>query len=114
MLFLPPDAPKPRRVQGTFISDGEIEELVRFWGAQKGPPVPEIDLSDPQSEEGEFGSDQLDAMFERAVQMAASNRQLSTSLLQRRLRIGYPRAARLREQLESEGIISPSGEVIIS
>ena len=114
MLFLPPDAPKPRRVQGTFISDGEIEEIVRFWSTQKGPAIPEIDLSDPQSEEGEFSNDQLDAMFERAVQMASSNRQLSTSLLQRRLRIGYPRAARLREQLESEGIISPSGEVIMS
>ena len=113
MLFLPPDAPKPRRVQGAFVSDEEIARLVQFWSGQHGPPLPGISLEEPTTENGAHeGEDERDELFQRAVQMASTHRHLSTSLLQRRLRIGYPRAARLREQLEEAGVIAPNGEVL--
>ncbi|MEE8519246.1 MAG: FtsK/SpoIIIE domain-containing protein, partial [Dehalococcoidia bacterium] len=121
MLFLSSDAPKPKRVQGVFISDEETERLGDYWRGHAPIDLPEIPLDDLAREaelqsveheieaEENFGSGS-DPAYERALQLAKTNRALSTSLLQRRLRIGYPKAARLMDQLEDEGVVGPTGE----
>ena len=123
MLYLPLDAGKPSRVQNVFISDEEIESLVEFWKTTPWPALPRIDLL-AQSEADEdddmdVADPDRDEMLDKAIELAYSHRKLSTSLLQRRLRVGYPRAARLMDQLEEEGIVGPgdgskSRDVIIS
>ena len=111
MLYLPLDASKPSRVQSVFIGDTEIEKLVDFWQSSPQLPLEEIDLLGGAEEEtgGEAVEDDpnRDEMIDKAVEIALSHRKMSTSLLQRRLRIGYPRAARLMDQLEDEGIVGP-------
>ena len=123
MLYLPLDASKPSRVQSVFIGDSEIEKLVNFWQATPGLPLEEIDLLGGGEADEDDGPDiddpDRDEMIDKAIEMALSHRKLSTSLLQRRLRIGYPRAARLMDQLEEEGIVGPgdgskSRDVIIN
>ncbi len=118
MLFLSSDSPKARRVQGVYISEEETAALSDHWREQ--PPDPnlreipleemarEAETTEAESGGGDF--DENDSLYDRALQVAAANRQLSTSLLQRRLRIGYPRAARLMDQLEEEGIVASTGE----
>lgn len=120
MLFISSDSPKPRRVQGVFISEDESAALSEHW--RELPPdanLPEVSLENmareaetAAAESMSDGSDldENDSLYERALQVAAANRQLSTSLLQRKLRIGYPRAARLMDQLEDDGIVAASGE----
>ena len=111
MLYLPLDASKPSRVQSVFIGDSEIEKLVNFWQSTPGLPLEEIDLLGGGEAEESDGPDiddpDRDEMIDKAIDIALSHRKLSTSLLQRRLRIGYPRAARLMDQLEEEGIVGP-------
>ncbi len=113
MLYLPLDASKPSRVQSVFIGDDEIGDIVDFWQKTPWPPLREIDLlgGDEFDEDGgEEAKDtpDRDDMFNKALEIAQTHRKLSTSLLQRRLRIGYPRAARLMDQLEEEGVVGPS------
>jgi S-DNA-T family DNA segregation ATPase FtsK/SpoIIIE len=118
MLFLSNDAPKPRRVQGAYIGDEEIEALAGHWRAHPPLPLPGLDIEAmaraaevaAAEAEASVDLDDADSLYDRALQLAAANRVLSTSLLQRRLRIGYPRAARLMDQLEEEGIIGASAE----
>ncbi len=115
MLYLGVDAPRPERVQGVYISDQEVEALVRFWQTTPRGPLPEVSLhtvGDPESD-GEYSNDDgvadaRDVLMDKAIDLAQRHQKLSTSLLQRRLRIGYPRAARLMDQLEDEGIVGPS------
>ena len=117
MLFLSTNAPKPRRVQGVFISEEEMESLTQHWRRQHGPSVTDIHLEEQAYaaeraaavEVADHGDDQ-DTLFQKAVDLGVRNRQLSTSLLQRRLRIGYPRAARLMDQLEDDGIVASGAE----
>ncbi len=108
MLFLSGDTPKPQRVQGAFVSDKETETFMEYWRKQSGPKLPEFNLEPEEPKAGGndngAGGGPRDAMLEKAIEMASSQ-QLSTSLLQRRLRIGYPRAARLMDQLEDEGFV---------
>ena len=113
MLYLPLDASKPARVQSVFIGDDEIGDIVDFWKETPWPPLREIDLlgGEDLDEHGNVQEDDApdrDDMFNKALELAQSHRKLSTSLLQRRLRIGYPRAARLMDQLEEEGVVGPS------
>ena len=118
MLFLSSDAPKPRRVQGAFVSDEETERLTDHWRQHKPIEVPEVPLDElaiaaevAQAEaQGNKPLDEADSLYDRALQLANTTGQLSTSLLQRRLRIGYPRAARLMDQLQDEGIVAASAE----
>ncbi|MCH7607889.1 MAG: DNA translocase FtsK [Chloroflexi bacterium] len=118
MLFLSSDSPKPRRVQGTFVSDEETERLTDHWRQHKPIEVPEVPLEElaiaaevAQAEaQGNEPLDETDSLYDRALQLANTNGQISTSLLQRRLRIGYPRAARLMDQLQDEGIVAASAE----
>jgi len=109
MLFQPPDTPKPRRIQGAFISDREIEELVTYWQNQSGILPPEIPLhiEDKGLMTGKYGGELGDELLEKAWDLATQHNRLSTSLLQRRLRIGYPRAARIMDLLEEEGVVGP-------
>ena len=112
MLYLPLDASRPERVQGVFISDGEVEHLVEFWKTTPWGSMDEIALQ-PAPGEGDSGqsgagSDGTDELLDKAISLAMSHNKLSTSLMQRRLRIGYPRAARLMDELEDRGIVGPS------
>ena len=118
MLFLSSDSPKPRRVQGVYISEDETAALGEHWRQlpvrSDLPAVPLEDMA-REAETSEAAAegpdlDESDSLYDRALQLAATNRQLSTSLLQRRLRIGYPRAARLMDQLEDDGVVASSGE----
>jgi S-DNA-T family DNA segregation ATPase FtsK/SpoIIIE len=105
MLYMPTEAAKPKRLQGCYVSDTEAERLVYFWGNQKkgelSPLLKAEDLvvSSPEARRGSYPEDTL---MEAARQLAREHDRISTSFLQRRLHIGYPRAARIMEQLEME------------
>ncbi|WP_233532331.1 FtsK/SpoIIIE family DNA translocase [Paenibacillus alkalitolerans] len=106
MLFMPVGASKAMRVQGAFLSDSEVEAVVTFCRDQekaqyKEEMVPE--LSETQDEQEE----DLDELFDQAVGIVLEAKQASVSLLQRRMRIGYTRAARLIDQMESKGVVGP-------
>ncbi|GKU78689.1 DNA translocase FtsK [Paenibacillus sp. L3-i20] len=106
MLFLPVGMSKPIRVQGAFLSDQEVEVLVAFARDQevavyKEDLVPEIE------EESTDNEPMLDELYDQAVQIVVEAKQASVSLLQRRMRIGYTRAARLIDQMEAKSIIGP-------
>jgi S-DNA-T family DNA segregation ATPase FtsK/SpoIIIE len=112
MLYMPTDAAKPKRLQGVFVSDQEIDRLVSFWTQERFREV-ERPVYDHLLEEAKPAVDELtgaeDPLLDRARELAAEHSRVSTSLLQRRLRIGYPRAARLMDMLEDEGSIGPAG-----
>ena len=123
MLYLPRDAARPIRAQGAFISDKEIDRLIEFWQSTPRAWMPSVDLrpvSEDENDDSEAdASTSTDVLFDKAVELAHTQKKLSTSLLQRRLRIGYPRAARLMDDLEENGIVSAgdgskSRDVIIS
>jgi S-DNA-T family DNA segregation ATPase FtsK/SpoIIIE len=106
MLFMPVGATKSLRVQGAFLSDSEVEAVVTFCRDQEQVQyieemVPEI--SETSSEQHE----DLDKDFDQAVHVVLEAKQASVSLLQRRMRIGYSRAARLIDQMEAKGIVGP-------
>ncbi len=111
MLFLPIDRAKPLRVQGAFLADNEVEEVVSHWQKSGGPPLPPLAI--PEEVTSSFDDDSRssgggnDELFDRALELAHTQTKLSTSLLQRRLRIGYPRAARLMDELEDAGVVGP-------
>lgn len=109
MLFVPVGSNKPTRVQGAFLSDAEVESVcnaVRAQAQAEYQPdlVPEIDFEDDGNGGGEHADDEL---FDQAVQIILEAKQASVSLLQRRMRIGYTRAARLIDAMEAKGIIGP-------
>jgi len=105
MLYMPTEASKPKRLQGCYVSDAEAERLVYFWGNQKKGEMASLlkaeDLisSSTGARKGNYPEDSL---MDAARQLAREHENISTSFLQRRLRIGYPRAARIMEQLEME------------
>jgi len=106
MLFYPVGESKPVRIQGAFISESEVENVVDFIKNQMGDPEYKEDLMDHlekvnTSEDGDF-----DDLLDEAIRIVVDAGQASTSLLQRRLKIGYNRAARIIEQLEDKNIIS--------
>jgi S-DNA-T family DNA segregation ATPase FtsK/SpoIIIE len=103
MLFMPTEAAKPKRLQGCFLSDSEIERLVYFWSSQEreDPDKLRIETLIATTPSGTIGGHPRDPLLEQAKELAKDSN-MSTSFLQRRLHIGYPRAARLMEQLEAE------------
>jgi len=110
MLYKPIDLSQPVRVQGAFLADEEIEAVVDFWKSAGAPPLPQLDHDAADDDDVSIPgvqSDAADELFIQASEMARSQKTLSTSLLQRRLRIGYPRAARLMDELEDAGIVGP-------
>ena len=105
-LILHKESPKAQRMQGALVYDEEIEELVKFWKEQDGPPVPVLNLVSGEDEEdgdGSVDSQQMD----QARDLAARNPNLSTSVLERRLKIGGRRAEEILESLEEEGYLTP-------
>ncbi len=111
MLYQPIDAPRAVRLQGVLVTDPEIEELVRHWRAQGGPAYrPEITAPRRESRgPSDDGSDpDADPLFTQAVEIVRRSDKASASLLQRRLRIGYARAARILDQMEDRGIVGPA------
>ncbi len=104
MLYMPTEAGKPKRLQGCFVSDAEAERLVYFWGNQKRAEAPSLNIETLVAAQTTTrkGSAPDDSLLEMARQLAQEHEHISASFLQRRLRIGYPRAARLMEQLEEE------------
>ncbi|MGH7239217.1 MAG: DNA translocase FtsK 4TM domain-containing protein, partial [Candidatus Saccharimonadales bacterium] len=112
MLLTLANMPKPRRIQGAMISESETSKVVDFIRMQRPPQYDEEVVSQPVQLNGRGsviadygGQDADDDMFKDAVKVVVDNRKASTSLLQRRLRIGYGRAARLIEAMEEQGIV---------
>ena len=114
MLYQPIDAPRAVRLQGVLVTDVEIDALARHWRAQGGPHYrPEITAvrrdgrggGQPGDEDEDAGADPL---LRQAIEVVRRNDKASASLLQRRLRIGYARAARMLDQMEDRGIVGPA------
>jgi len=103
MLYMPTEAAKPKRLQGCFVSDAERERLVYFWGSQQKEEAPSLKIEEISATAPGGGTYPPDPLLEAARQLAQEHAHISTSYLQRRLHIGYPRAARIMEQLEEEG-----------
>jgi len=106
MLFLNPEVGNPLRAQGVMVTDQEIEKLITHW--QKVSEIPLDDEPPWEKVLQETSEDGEDDLLEEAISLVQSSQRASASLLQRRLRIGYPRAARLLDQLEEMGIVGPS------
>jgi len=105
MLYMPTEASKPKRLQGSFVSDAEIERLVYFWGNQRQIEVSSVDFDEVAERPlGAQITASPDLLLEEAKRLAQDYKHISTSFLQRRLRIGYPRAARLMEALQQAGL----------
>ena len=112
MLYLPPGSAKLIRAQGALITDHEIQSIVDFIAGQ-GKPSYEVEihqqLSKPASNfEGEEGCDEDEDLIQQCIQVIRSEQKASVSLMQRRLRLGYTRAARIMDELENRGIVGPS------
>ena len=110
MLFLPSGSPKPIRIQNAFISTEEVEKITDYIFSQHGYSKPYFLPSLYDKKKGSTGGSlsDLDPMFEDAARVVVRHQQGSTSLLQRRLKLGYSRAARIIDQLEEAGIVGPS------
>ena len=101
---------KLRRIHGAFLSDDEVHRVVDFLKTQ-AKPVYDMDILKPREEDAEDGApvDSFhDEVYDQAVAIVCETRQASVSFIQRRLQIGYNRAARLVEQMEREGIVGPA------
>jgi len=110
MLFLPTGSPKPIRVQNAFISTDEVEKITNFVYSQQAYSKPYFlpSLYDKKKGSSSGVSADLDPMFEEAAKVIVRHQQGSVSLLQRRLKLGYSRAARIVDQLEEAGIVGPN------
>ncbi len=102
MLYMPTEAAKPKRLQGCYVSDTEIERLVYFWGSQRKEEAAQLKIEEFPMVVTRSREYPPDPLMDAARQLASEHKRISTSFLQRRLRIGYPRAARIMEQLEEE------------
>ncbi|MBM3205249.1 DNA translocase FtsK [Candidatus Shapirobacteria bacterium] len=111
MLFIPPDQAKPSRIQGTFVSDGEIRKLIDFLKKTGVAPAytEEVIHTPVKTHLGKVeGEEQTDELFDDAVRTVCNYDRASASLLQRKLKVGYARAARILDQMEKVGIVGPS------
>src|SRR5262249_45478725 len=109
ILYLPAESSKPLRVQGNYVSDAEIEALVAFWRKQGEARYDAAEVAAVEAL-GTARDDGGEGMFERAVEVAREHRRVSVSLLQRRLGIGYPRAARLMDTMAERGIVEAADD----
>jgi S-DNA-T family DNA segregation ATPase FtsK/SpoIIIE len=115
MLFLPPGSSRLTRVHGAYVSEQETTRVVDFWKSQGEPeyrkefldaPPSDEELEAAASEDEEFGGEQ-DPMYQDAVRVVVEMGKASTSTLQRRLKLGYGRAARILDIMQRDGIIGP-------
>jgi S-DNA-T family DNA segregation ATPase FtsK/SpoIIIE len=113
MLYLPPGTGFPQRVHGAFVADNEVHKVVEYLKQQGEPDYVEglLDADDGDGADGDSlpgeGGGEADPLYDQAVEIVVRTRRPSISLVQRHLRIGYNRAARLLEQMEQAGLVSP-------
>jgi S-DNA-T family DNA segregation ATPase FtsK/SpoIIIE len=113
MLFLPPGSSRLTRLHGAFVTESEINRVVDFWKQQAKPEYDQSFLIAPPNEEGEpsgegeTADEAQDPMYEEAVRLVLQMGKASTSTLQRHLRLGYGRAARILDMMQRDGIIGP-------
>ena len=115
MLFLAPGVAKPARHHGPWVTEDEISAVMEYWSEQGNPEYNESAIkmtSSPSggaaSDWGDSGDEEYDERYDEIVSWASSMKEISASLIQRKFRIGYPRAARLVESMEREGVIGPA------
>ncbi|MEI6847848.1 MAG: DNA translocase FtsK [Chlorobiaceae bacterium] len=112
MLYQPSDQPKAMRIQGPYVSSGEVESITSFIGSQQALknmyllPAPDLLRGNSSQSSGNQEKEGRDNMFEEAARLVVLHQQASVSLLQRRLRLGFSRAGRVMDQLEFNGIVS--------
>ena len=107
MLFLPPGTSRLIRVHGAYVSEVEILRVVEHWKKQ-GRPVYDQSILEAKEGTPEADADGYDEMYDQAVALVTDTRQASISMIQRRLRVGYNRAARMIEKMEQEGVVGPA------
>ncbi len=107
MLFMPPEVAAPVRVQGVMVSDAEVDKVIQYWQTvhptEAGAPPPWEEMMKEDA-----GMADRDELVKKAIDMLQGEKHASASMLQRRLRIGYPRAARLMDELEEMGVVGPA------
>ena len=110
MLYVPPGSSQLQRLHGSFVSDAEVQRVVDFLKKQGKPDYDKslLEMKGTDDRSGENCEEELDERWEDALRLVAETRQASISMVQRRLRIGYNRAARIVELMEREGMIAPS------
>jgi len=106
MLLLPPGTAKIQRIHGAYVTEAEIHRIISFLKKQRRPVYREEILKTPPESESSNEEEVFDEKYDEAVALVAETRQASISMIQRRLRIGYNRAARMMETMEREGIVS--------
>jgi S-DNA-T family DNA segregation ATPase FtsK/SpoIIIE len=108
MLFMPPGSAKFSRLHGPFVSETELRKLCDFWRAQGAPDyqMEILETSATDAEDRSHKADQRDQLYDEALRIVLETGQASVSMIQRRLRIGYNRSARIVEQMEREGIVT--------
>ena len=112
MLFYPSGAPKPTRLQGAFVSDKEVENIVKFIKKDDDDLYDEsiiekIEHSDePEQVKDEDSDDTVDPLLDEAIDVVVNTQQASTSFIQRKFKVGYARAGRIIDQMEERGIVS--------
>jgi DNA segregation ATPase FtsK/SpoIIIE, S-DNA-T family len=111
MLFLPPGSSRLVRVHGSYVSEAETNDVVEFWKRQAAPEYDQTFLLAPPADEDEVDAEDFDGtqdpLYQDAVRVVLEQGKASTSTLQRRLRLGYGRAARILDMMQREGIIGP-------
>ncbi len=107
MLFMSPGSSKLVRVHGAYVSEAEVKRVVSFWKKQ-GKPHYNMEILKPQEEGQKERGAEVDELYKQAVEIVVRSRQASISMLQRKLRVGYNRAARMVEQMELDGIVGPA------
>jgi S-DNA-T family DNA segregation ATPase FtsK/SpoIIIE len=108
MLLLPPGTSKLQRIHGAYVSEPEIQRVIAFLKKQSKPVYQEEILEISPEEGGEAGDTEYDEKYDQAVALVSETGQASISMIQRRLRVGYNRAARMIETMEREGVVGPS------
>jgi DNA segregation ATPase FtsK/SpoIIIE, S-DNA-T family len=109
MLFLPPGVARVVRIHGAFISEEEVKRVTDFLRSQMKPDYDSTIVTEVSREDDDEEDDiEMDEKFDRAVDLVIQTGQASISMIQRKLRVGYNRAARMIEAMEKQGIVGPS------